>query len=79
MFENHFGLNSFDFIVVSLSDCQILTELIPGRFSKEPSTGTRLMKPTATGKKPLLTRQKGVNSLINSHKQQGKTAFGSPK
>lgn len=40
-----------------LSDCQIHTELIPGKLSKDPSTGTRLMKPTATGKKPLLTRQ----------------------
>lgn len=69
---------------VSRRDCQIQTELIPGKLSKEPSTGTRLMKPTATGKKPLSTakeerkRKQGVNSLIHSHKH-GKTAFGSPK
>lgn len=32
--------------------------LIPGKLSKDPSTGTRLMKPTATGKNPLNKRKK---------------------
>lgn len=31
----------------------ILTELMKGRLSREPRTGTLLMNPMATGKKPL--------------------------
>lgn len=31
----------------------ILTELMNGRLSREPRTGTLLMNPMATGKKPL--------------------------
>jgi len=33
-----------------------LTDLIPGRFKMEPTTGTRLKKLTATGKNPLQTK-----------------------
>lgn len=44
----------------------ILTFLIPGKLSKEPSTGTRRMKPTATGKKPLFERE-NENSNFQFH------------
>lgn len=32
---------------------QTLTELIPGKFKREPRTGTLLIKPITTGKNPL--------------------------
>ena len=31
----------------------LLTDLIPGKFKSDPRTGTLLIKPTTTGKKPL--------------------------
>lgn len=31
----------------------LLTDLIPGKFKRDPRTGTLLMKPMTTGKKPL--------------------------
>lgn len=36
----------------------ILTALMKGRFRIEPRTGTLLMKPTTTGKKPLHRKRK---------------------
>lgn len=36
-----------------VSKYRILTDLIPGKFKSEPRTGTLLMKPMTTGKKPL--------------------------
>lgn len=46
------------FSLQSLVVDMILTVLIPGKSSKDPSTGTRLMKPTATGKNPLWKRRR---------------------
>lgn len=34
-----------------------VVDLIPGKFKRDPRTGTLLIKPTTTGKKPLNKRK----------------------
>lgn len=43
----------FDSLESILLNTWLLTDLIPGKFKRDPRTGTLLMKPTTTGKKPL--------------------------
>lgn len=44
----------------------LLTDLIPGKFKRDPRTGTLLMKPTTTGKKPLRERNKVLRTYTFS-------------
>lgn len=50
-----------------------LTELMPGKLSKDPSTGTRLIKPTATGKNPLFKdgeREKYIHIISGNQNRE---------
>lgn len=46
---------------------------MPGKLSKDPSTGTRLMKPTATGKNPLWKTEMGRDQTVLIQDTKDKT------
>ena len=47
---------------IMLLNIGLLTDLIPGKFNSDPRTGTLLIKPTTTGKKPLGEGEKGLRT-----------------
>lgn len=49
-----------------ISKTRLLTDLIPGKFKRDPRTGTLLIKPITTGKKPLGRRKNRFSELTYS-------------
>lgn len=45
------------YTILLLSPTLSTNDLIPGKFKREPRTGTLLIKPMTTGKKPLNNRK----------------------
>lgn len=45
------------YTILLLSPTLSTNDLIPGKFKRDPRTGTLLIKPTTTGKKPLNKRK----------------------